>query len=276
MDEIPEPHEPVVETVMEPAPAVAVAPPPPLPPLGAKRGFFIFAMFFLAQIAVGMVAGVVAVLYFAVTRGAMGSTVAAQIQRTVILPTSVVALALSGAVAYWLTARSASADPDASALADVGVKAARLRDALAAAAIGLCISSVIAGAVALIFPPSAKAAMGPLSAALQHSTGWGRLLFVVLALLLAPPVEEFVFRGVLLTGLARAWGVVPAALFVTLLFGSVHLMEVRHYWPALGLILAMASCAAFVRLKTGSLVPAICLHLAYNLSPVLGVYLRRH
>lgn len=128
---------------------------------------------------------------------------------------------------------------------------------------GIAIAAAGAGASAWLFPPDPDMALGPLTE-LSTKPGAGRFYLVVIALLLAPPLEELLFRGVLLGGLTRSWGRGPAALAVTALFVGVHASELSFYWPAtLGLgLLALLTLALRIRFR--ALGPAVAAHFAYN------------
>jgi membrane protease YdiL (CAAX protease family) len=102
--------------------------------------------------------------------------------------------------------------------------------------------------------------------------GWQRHLWAFLALVLAPPIEEFVFRGVLLEGLSKSIGALAAAGIVIFAFVIVHVSETLTYWPAWAAIALLAGAALFFRLKTRSLVPAIAAHVGYNLVQVVCAY----
>lgn len=105
-------------------------------------------------------------------------------------------------------------------------------------------------------------ATGPLSQMTQTSSGL--VVWVIVALLLAPPVEELVFRGVMLAGLCRSWGTTAGAVAVTAIFGLMHIGEAGAFPPAMLVILAMGGMCAWFRLKTGSLLPSWALHTGYN------------
>jgi membrane protease YdiL (CAAX protease family) len=77
-------------------------------------------------------------------------------------------------------------------------------------------------------------------------------------------VEEFVFRGVMWTGLSRSWNPWLAAIVVTLVFVALHLPETMGYPPALVGIGVMGLTALAMRVQSGSIVPAMFLHAAYN------------
>ena len=86
--------------------------------------------------------------------------------------------------------------------------------------------------------------------------GLQTLAWTILVVGLAPWIEETLFRGVLY---ASAGGVVSTVVFVML-----HLGEIVHYPVALLPITTMALVALTLRVRSGSLGPAVALHLAYN------------
>lgn len=87
-------------------------------------------------------------------------------------------------------------------------------------------------------------------------------LAVVAAVVLAPLLEEVVFRGVLFQALGRRLGVLPAALLSGVLFAVVHL-EVSA--PAYQLALALlGTWFAYAFHRTRSLVVPIVAHATFN------------
>ena len=85
-------------------------------------------------------------------------------------------------------------------------------------------------------------------------------------------MEEFLFRGVLLTSLARSWGRVLGAMGVTVIFVLMYALEVFQYWPATFAVTVGGVALVWMRLRTGSLFPGMVLHGSYNLGLVLVVY----
>jgi len=97
-----------------------------------------------------------------------------------------------------------------------------------------------------------------------QSGGWTLAVWAVLAVVVAPPVEEFVFRGVLLAGLSSRMRAPVAAFVVTLVFALGHVAEAIHYWPAWVGIIGLGIATAWSRLRSGTLLPAVALHASYN------------
>jgi membrane protease YdiL (CAAX protease family) len=86
----------------------------------------------------------------------------------------------------------------------------------------------------------------------------------ITVLLVAPIVEEMLFRGIILEGLARHYKLTTAVLTSSILFALVHL-------PA-GVIVAvniflLALFLAWVRLKSGSLMLCVICHATFNAIP---------
>jgi len=90
--------------------------------------------------------------------------------------------------------------------------------------------------------------------------GFTSAYLVGLAVVVAPVVEELLFRGILLPAIARLSGVKPAIVIVSLLFALVH----GAYLPQFGIffILSVAFCLAY--LHRGSIVTPIAMHALFN------------
>lgn len=103
-----------------------------------------------------------------------------------------------------------------------------------------------------------------ISRMLTGASAAGRVVFGVLAICIAPPVEEFIFRGVLLAGFGGAWGMWPGVAASTSLFALAHLSQLGNFWPAFVAILVFGTVVSIVRLRSRSLLPGIALHACYN------------
>ena len=96
----------------------------------------------------------------------------------------------------------------------------------------------------------------------------GIVFFVFTAGLLAPVVEELVFRGFLFRAWQAAWGWVAAALASSLVFGLFHGLVVPQMLGGLVFVAAMR--------RTGSIRTNIYTHALFNFSlwyPLLGQFL---
>jgi membrane protease YdiL (CAAX protease family) len=91
-----------------------------------------------------------------------------------------------------------------------------------------------------------------------------RLLVAALAVLTAPLVEEVVYRGVLYTGIERAWGKGGAVFLVTVLFAGVHYWQYSESIAHLTAILSLSLVLTLLRAATGKLLPCVATHMIYN------------
>lgn len=98
---------------------------------------------------------------------------------------------------------------------------------------------------------------------------WALALLAVMAVVLAPLLEETLFRGVLFPALRQRLRFTGAALLVTLAFAALHAFQNQGYWPALVAIFITGWVLALVRERTGSLWPCILVHAGFNFTAVL-------
>jgi membrane protease YdiL (CAAX protease family) len=243
------------------------------PRLGATRAFAIFALVFFAQFMLGIVLIIGGAIFLAARGGNLqDSTQIAQMTAQLNPALIIGAVAISGLVTYvlmqiwtpaWLRDRS-----------ETGFGAARIsRKQLGIAAISGAGLALVYLTLCTFFP-IAKGAPGPL-AQIAGGGGSGRMAWTFVALVLAPPTEEVLFRGLLLKGLRESWGLIPASIVVTLLFWLSHYFEIANYWPAMLAILTLAILALIIRIKSGSVSSAIVLHTSYNALIVVALYAGR-
>jgi membrane protease YdiL (CAAX protease family) len=114
-----------------------------------------------------------------------------------------------------------------------------------------------------MFPPDSQTFLGPVATAASAS-GFNRWIWSFIAVGLAPPTEEFLFRGVIYSGFLRKWSATFSGALASILFVTMHLPEVWGYLPALGGISMLAVATVIARQRTGSLAAPVALHMAYN------------
>lgn len=93
-----------------------------------------------------------------------------------------------------------------------------------------------------------------------------RLILVgILAVAVAPVVEELFFRGFLFGGLRGRWGVVGAAVASGALFGLAHFQDLSSLAiiPGVGLIGIVFASAYYY---SGSLIPVVVAHFLWNVT----------
>jgi membrane protease YdiL (CAAX protease family) len=129
-----------------------------------------------------------------------------------------------------------------------------------AALAGAGLAALSLGVASVVPQPES---VGPLQKMVAASD-FGLVALVLIALAVAPPVEEFLFRGVLYHGLSRRLAPWLAALIVTVIFVALHLPENWDYWPALVSIALLAVLLIGLRMRFVSLAPALVAHFAFN------------
>ena len=90
------------------------------------------------------------------------------------------------------------------------------------------------------------------------------LLFVAMAVLVAPLVEETLFRGYLYPMFARAFGIAPSILLTGLLFGLMHGAQLGWTWGLVAILTAVGVIFTLVRARTGTVLASFLMHLGYN------------
>jgi membrane protease YdiL (CAAX protease family) len=91
-----------------------------------------------------------------------------------------------------------------------------------------------------------------------------RVLIALVAVLTAPVVEEVVYRGILYSGIERAWGKGAGVVLVTLLFAGGHYFQYRESYAALTAIVSLSLVLTLLRAATGKLLPCVATHLVFN------------
>ncbi|MEW6587369.1 MAG: CPBP family intramembrane glutamic endopeptidase [Nitrospirota bacterium] len=119
-------------------------------------------------------------------------------------------------------------------------------------------------AVSIMFSPQdADLTLGPV-AKMAITPGLSQLLWLMIAIVFAPPIEELLFRGVLFGGYCKSFGTVWAAVLTTVIFVTLHITEMYHFLPSIFGITGMAIAALWLRLKSSAVGPAIAVHWGYN------------
>ncbi|OYV33946.1 MAG: hypothetical protein B7Z81_10730, partial [Acidocella sp. 20-61-6] len=90
------------------------------------------------------------------------------------------------------------------------------------------------------------------------------------AVFIAPPVEEYVFRGGIFSALASRVSPLWAGVITTLLFVAVHAPEKIHYPAGFIDVGLVGAAAAWMRVRFASIKPGVLLHVLYNAGLMLA------
>lgn len=252
----------------EPVPSIL-----PTKPFGPKPALAIFGANAAAQIIVGIIGGMAIRIYeghapIRQYRDFESHVASVPPDNPALFPIAILGVLLGFYVAFRMARRNFPGPLRQGALAPLGWRPCTRRQAIIAVTAGILIAVFNLTFVIPIFPPNPHNHLGPMAQAASAS-GLNAFLFSVVALFVAPPTEEFIFRGVLYTGLLRRWDQPATMLTVSLLFVALHLSEVIGYWPALIGISMLAGGTVVARQRTGTLAAPMFLHIAYNAIVVL-------
>jgi membrane protease YdiL (CAAX protease family) len=98
------------------------------------------------------------------------------------------------------------------------------------------------------------------------------LLFAIFGVLVAPAIEELVFRGFLYPAVERKHGQVVAIGATSALFSGLHLSQYGSHWAILLLLFFVGAVLGLVRARTGSIKASTLVHASYNATFVVGMH----
>jgi membrane protease YdiL (CAAX protease family) len=140
--------------------------------------------------------------------------------------------------------------------------------------VSLLVLEAVLGAVLVQLVPALADARASNTDLLREQSLAGLLVFAVLAVTVAPVLEELLFRGLVLRGLMLRIGFWPAALVSSAVFGLLHATAA----DASGLLVVATIAVLGLGLcllarRTGRLGPSIGVHALHNAVAVLAVAL---
>jgi membrane protease YdiL (CAAX protease family) len=94
-------------------------------------------------------------------------------------------------------------------------------------------------------------------------------LFVIMALLIAPLLEELVFRGYFFNVLAQFKGKRLAIYVVSLSFAFLHVGQYWGDWLAIGMVTVLGFVLTFVRVWSQTTIASSIMHYCYNIGVTL-------
>jgi membrane protease YdiL (CAAX protease family) len=158
------------------------------------------------------------------------------------------------ATALWLAAKTSHPRPS-----DFGLRPARFWHAVGWVVLGAVIYFALALAYTAAVHPDEQSTLEELGAG---SGGAIAVLIGVMVVAVAPPIEEFFFRGFFYGALRTRFTFLAAALMDGVVFGVVHAGTGPQAIPPL-IIFGFVLCLIYE--ATGSILPSICLHTLNNM-----------
>ena len=239
-------------------------------PLARWRWPELVGVFIVGLIVATMAAiPVYALLHSTTVGGASGISELAQTAVTDAVLTAVLVYWLSRRHPYWRAA--IGFPPRGRRLREVGIGAASgllvLLVATIASSLFLVVLQRIAGGAKQSLPQQVRSDL----------SGAGLAVFVVVALIVAPATEEFVFRGLIFRRIRARHGFWLSALISSVLFGGVHYVNVGDWQSSVALQVTMVLTGfglAAIYERRGNLLADIAGHAAFNTIAVITVLYR--
>jgi uncharacterized protein len=101
-------------------------------------------------------------------------------------------------------------------------------------------------------------------------------LLMLMGVLVAPLVEETIFRGYVYPVVARTFGVGAGVIVTGTLFGLLHAPQLWGGWGQVGLLIAVGIVFTFARAITRTVVASYLLHVSYNSFLFLAFVIASH
>jgi membrane protease YdiL (CAAX protease family) len=99
------------------------------------------------------------------------------------------------------------------------------------------------------------------------------LLMMGLGILVAPLVEETVFRGCIYPVIAGRFGISAGVLITGTIFGLMHATQLGFDWGQVSLLVFVGIILTYVRARAGTVAASYFVHLGYNSILFAGFYL---
>jgi uncharacterized protein len=131
--------------------------------------------------------------------------------------------------------------------------------------------SVIVSLGSALFPPDKDL---PIEALFQDRNT--TLLFMLIAVFLAPVFEETIFRGYIYPVIGRSFGMAWGIVATGMLFGLLHAEQLWGGWSQIALLVFVGIVLTFARAFSRSVVTGFVIHTSYNLVQVIGLLIATH
>lgn len=139
-------------------------------------------------------------------------------------------------------------------------------------AAGACVLGGVALAILIQFAPPLLPSSQDFPLQKLFNSPAAAYTIAAFAILIAPFMEELIFRGLLFAFFERLAGVPMAVVGTAALFAALHVSQYWGAWNHVALIILVGVCFSLVRGVTGSVTPAYVLHTAYNATLIAGLF----
>ncbi|HXN72416.1 MAG TPA: CPBP family intramembrane glutamic endopeptidase [Candidatus Acidoferrales bacterium] len=131
--------------------------------------------------------------------------------------------------------------------------------------------SIIVSVGSALFPPKKDL---PIESLFQDRST--TFLFMLIAVLLAPVVEETIFRGYIYPVIGRSFGKFWGIMATGTLFGLLHAGQLWGGWGQIVLLVFVGVALTFARAVSRNVLPGFIIHTSYNSVQVIGLLIATH
>jgi len=128
---------------------------------------------------------------------------------------------------------------------------------------GAALAVLVAAPVAIFFPPEEGKELLPLFR-VASASGFPTVVYLLISVILAPPLEELLFRGVVFGSISRSFGPVVSGISTTIIFVAAHYSVILWHQPVIISLTAVGFAVMLVRIWSRAVGPAVALHMSYN------------
>ena len=131
--------------------------------------------------------------------------------------------------------------------------------------------SIIVSVGSALFPPKKDL---PIESLFQDRST--TVLFMLIAVLLAPLVEETIFRGYIYPVIGRSFGKIWGIAATGTLFGLLHAGQLWGGWGQIALLIFVGIVLTFARAFSRTVLAGFVIHTSYNSIQVIGLLITTH
>ncbi len=265
----PDPVYKIIPEILEKAEDLAITNnnAPGKPVLRASTAISVFLIFMAGQVVASFIGGIFLIIKHIAGNGITNQQDSFQRLISGGMPVIVFASAIGGAVALAAGANIVRKSLRDNSLFGAAWEAGKPKAIITSVLLGAgaaLMYMIISSLSVNLFSFEAGQKGGPL-AQMAVQSGFGLAIMIFLALFIAPLSEEFLFRGILLGGLNRSFGIWWGIIVSNLLFIILHFSEAIYFWPAFFGIGFLSAMATWLRLTQKAIGPAVAVHFGYNL-----------
>jgi membrane protease YdiL (CAAX protease family) len=147
---------------------------------------------------------------------------------------------------------------------------------ISARAAGICALAGVAMAILIQFAPPLLPSTQDYPLQKMFNSPASGYTLAAFAILIAPFMEELIFRGLLFAFFEKMAGVPLAVVGTAGLFAALHVSQYWGAWNHVALLTLVGICFSAVRGATGSVTPSFVLHTTYNATLIAGLFWQTH